>query len=276
MYGSYTIPCCLNCNSDLGNIYEKPISNLLRKNYNEFNELLQNDMQIRDLIYTWLSIIFLKVYLKSKSFIIIQNDNKAYLSDFYPWEEMHHIFCISRKHYAQSYMSQEVIGTLFCLEAVENGDPFDFADSFDGKVIMIKVGKIYLFSVLMDASMCYNIFYDNLASIQKKYKKINILQAREIFSHLKYLSINLKYQPKFWTSIYKKEKHFIEVEEPLIINLKDPDHRISSPNINLIDCLKSLFEGKMDDKIIYNRNMKTMLNVKMAIELLKEDKLSFF
>lgn len=31
-YGGYTIPCCVDCNSDLSENYEKPISKLLKKN----------------------------------------------------------------------------------------------------------------------------------------------------------------------------------------------------------------------------------------------------
>lgn len=43
-YGQYTVPCCVNCNKELGKVYEEPISVLLNKDYDEIvEELAKNN-----------------------------------------------------------------------------------------------------------------------------------------------------------------------------------------------------------------------------------------
>ena len=44
-YGKYVVPCCKECNSQLGDLIETPLSKLLTKTYDELVESLKTDSE---------------------------------------------------------------------------------------------------------------------------------------------------------------------------------------------------------------------------------------
>ena len=60
-YSKLKIPCCEECNSFLGSTIEKPISNILNKDYQAFKKYTEENGVW--LIFVWLNLIFLKMHL---------------------------------------------------------------------------------------------------------------------------------------------------------------------------------------------------------------------
>ena len=56
-YGRYKIPCCKDCNSQLSEYYEKPLSLLLKADYDTFLEYIKQKPEYINLIFLWLNVI---------------------------------------------------------------------------------------------------------------------------------------------------------------------------------------------------------------------------
>ena len=65
-YGQYKIPCCKDCKTELGKTYEIPLSKLLSKPYPEICLELEKNTSLLQLLFKWLSLIFIKTHLKDK------------------------------------------------------------------------------------------------------------------------------------------------------------------------------------------------------------------
>lgn len=64
-YRSYTVPCCVECNSLLGVRVETPVSQLLD---GKFEDVVQRLDEVNlSLLFTWLSLLFFKVHLKDRT-----------------------------------------------------------------------------------------------------------------------------------------------------------------------------------------------------------------
>ncbi|WP_141734376.1 HNH endonuclease [Oligoflexus tunisiensis] len=61
-YGSYVIPCCKDCNTDMGRMIEEPIRNILLKGYDEVVKHIEKNGIM--LFYVWMALIFTKTHLK--------------------------------------------------------------------------------------------------------------------------------------------------------------------------------------------------------------------
>jgi len=229
-YGQYKVPCCSECNSELGDIYEKPISILLNKTYNEIVADIKQNPRIMKLLSKWLSLIFIKTHLKDKSLLVERNRriNKGFLADNYYWEDMHHIHCIARSHYTGAQIDNSVYGTLFILPSLIIGDlgRFDYVDSHLGKVIMLQLGKFSIISVLNDSCAGLTFFRDRIEKINAP---LSQFQLREIVAHLSFINLNLKERPVFYSDIKHTGKYQIKANVPEVIFLKKEEDRIVSP-----------------------------------------------
>ena len=61
-HNQYKVPCCKDCNSELGEVYEKPISQLLSKSYSEIIEIIKQEPETVHFLFRWLNLIFLKTH----------------------------------------------------------------------------------------------------------------------------------------------------------------------------------------------------------------------
>ncbi|MGQ7869801.1 hypothetical protein [Sunxiuqinia sp. sy24] len=132
-YGQYKIPCCEECNRELGKTYEVPMSELLTKSYTEIIESIHKKPELFKTLFKWLSLIFLKTHLKDKTLRTDRDLRKdsGCLADNYFWEDMHHIHCIVRSHYTDAKIDSEVYGTLLIVPSIAtlNLDGFDYIDN---------------------------------------------------------------------------------------------------------------------------------------------------
>lgn len=228
-YGHYKIPCCQECNSELGKTYEIPISELLSHSYAEICNRLEEDPKLIQLLFKWLSLIFIKTHLKDTLLLQdrdVRNDS-GMIGDGHYWSDIHHIHCIARSHYTNAIISVEVFGTICILPVMmsEDLEKFDFVDSQAGKAIMIHINDFCIIVVLNDSCASYHLFSEFINMINAP---LSPFQIREIVAHFNYINLNLKYRPIF-KSIIKNENYTIVGEMPETMVLVDETERISSP-----------------------------------------------
>lgn len=229
-YGQYKVPCCKDCNTALGIIYEEPLSNLLSKTYSEIVVEINKNPKIIHLLFKWLSLIFLKTHLKDKS-LLIERDKRleaGFLSDDYYWEDIHHIHCVARSHYTKANIDSNVYGTVFILPAmpIDRFGGFDFIDSQAGKAIMLQLGEFSIISVLNDSRASSTIFMEQ---IQKINGPLSPFQLREIVAHLNFINLSLKERPVYRSSISHQGEYQIKATVPEILYLLDEEERFVSP-----------------------------------------------
>ena len=247
-YGQYKIPCCVDCNSELGKNYEKPISRLLSKSYSEICDTINKEPQIIKLLFKWLSLIFLKTHIKDKTLLANRNPNigTGYIADEYYWEEIHHIHCIARSHYTKAIIDDKVYGSVFILPSlkVDKLGGFDFIDSPNGKVIMIQLGEFSIISVLDDSCASVSLFNEHIQRIKGP---LNPFQLREIISHLSFINLNLKENPVYSSSFSPNGNYKINAKLPEKIDLLDKKEQLFSPG-QFLRYYVELIIGEVDDK----------------------------
>jgi hypothetical protein len=227
-YDQYTVPCCKECNSELGKTYEEPISDLFSKSYSEILEEINKDPNIAQFLFKWLSLIFLKTHLKDKT-LLTERDrriNAGFLSDKYYWEEMHHLHCIARSHYTNAKIDYNVSGTIFIVPAlvINGSDGFDFMDNEISKTIMLQLGEFCIICVLNDSCAGFTLYNDNFSKIKGP---LSPFQIRDVFAHLSFINLNLKERPIYFSRfIHSLDEYQIKVTLPKFVELLDEDERV--------------------------------------------------
>lgn len=258
-YSQYKVPCCKECNSELGKVYEVPISNLLSKTYSEIIEEINKDPEVVQFLFKWLSLIFLKTHLKDKT-LFAERDTRidaGFLSDEYYWEEFHHIHCVARSHYTKANIESNVYGSIFIVQAmaIDRFGGFDFIDSQAGKGIMLQLGEFAIIAVLNDSCAGLSIFMEQFKKISGP---LSPFQLREIVAHLNFINLSLKDKPIYRSVITPKGEYKITAETPDTVYLLDEKDRFVShgeflryyvePMIGEIDnkeqVLKEIEQGK--------------------------------
>lgn len=197
---NYLIPCCNECNADLGLILENPISSLLRKNYRDVCDELENDENLYLKIYHWAALIFFKTHLKD-TYLLKERDTRktsGTIADNFCWHHLFHVHNIVRHHYSGTKISKNAYGTILIFESLmeQKKETFDYLDNLDGQIIMIQVGKIVIFVVINDCCACLSLYRTFFNKINGS---LSSIQIREIFARLRYITENLKYEARFST-----------------------------------------------------------------------------
>lgn len=247
-YDKYKVPCCKKCNSDLGEIYEKPISKLLNKSYQDLVSEIQKDPEISKLIFRWLSLIFIKTHLKDKT-LLAERDTRidnGFLGDNYFWEDMHHIHCIARSHYTNAEIENNVYGSVLILPtmAIDRFGGFDFIDSHSGKTIMLQLGEIAIITTLDDSCAGATIFENNLMKITGA---LSPFQLREIVAHLNFINLSLKEKPEYRSFIKGNGEYKIQANVPEYLRFLDEKDRFVSIGEFLRYYIEPII-GEIDDR----------------------------
>jgi len=228
-YGQYVIPCCKNCNSELSDYYEKPLSKLLNKSYKEVVSEIKSDNSVFLLLFQWLNLIFLKTHLKDQYYNLSldRRVNKGMISESYNWSDIHHIYCVARSHYSGAKINENAIGSMYILPAMEILDTFDYLDSTVGKTILIQLNEIALIANLTDAGAGLNLFSKTTNMISSA---LTHLQLREIVSVLNFINVNLEEKPTFLSDINSISGDYeIRAELPQYFKLLPINERTFSP-----------------------------------------------
>lgn len=197
-YDRLTTPCCVECNSLMGECIEAPMSELVRAGHTAFNDYVVNGKLLN--VIVWLGLIFLKTHLKDRAFRwhLDARKGKEKIADLHAWEDLHHVHCLVRCFYNETYVEREAVGS-FLTVPVRSEPPgvrFDFADLSEAQTIMLRLDDFAVFAVFNDSGGAMNWFH-------QKYERItgpvSALQAREIMADLAFLNLHLEPRPDFHT-----------------------------------------------------------------------------
>jgi len=249
----YLIPCCKDCNSELGIILENPMSSLLQKNYDEVCKELESDKSLYLKIYHWASLIFFKTHLKDAALLKDRDIRKGSgtIGDDFSWQGLFGIHNLLRHHHTGAKISDNAYGTVLLFESLveQESETFDYLDNLNSQIVMIQVGKIVIFVVLNDCQACIS-FYETF--LNKITGSLNSIQIRELFARLRYINDNLKYRPRFFTQ-FKFNKHKILARRPKKLELYKGEQEKSS----LFKLMRFYIGDIMPDKL---PNKEKLLN----------------
>lgn len=214
-YGRYTVPCCEECNSNLGEHIEIPVSKLLKLSYSEICQAITNDQSNIHLLFKWLLLIFFKTHLKDTEFnwnLDIRKGTER-IGEMYDWQDMHHIHCMIRKDYTNAIVDTTTLGSIFILPAIQQNsiEPFDFADNKGGNTIMIRLDEFCMMCVLNDSCGTYSLLRDDIAKINGA---MTPFQLREIFTQMVYINLHLKERPVFYSQFLENGEYHIKAKVP--------------------------------------------------------------
>lgn len=215
-YSKYKVPCCMECNLELGTYLENPISKLLKSHPIEIVETIGRDENNLQLLFDWCSTIFFKVMLKDLSFfwVLDQPEVNFKIGETYDWSEYHHIHCMIRKFFTGAIVDRRARGSIFILPTLVNkeSEPFDLTVNAKGQSILLKLGELCIICIMNDSGAACNLFNNTINKIDGRLSQI---QLREIFCHATYINIYLQNRPKHYSEFWHKNEEFhIRAEIP--------------------------------------------------------------
>jgi hypothetical protein len=200
-YGTYTLACCVDCNSDLGAEYEQPISEAVGSGSQGVQELINREGTGR--LFIWMALIFLKLHLKDERLRMHLDPRLGAetIATDYEWENFHHLHCLVRSHYTAAHVDSRVLGSLVIMALTgppEDDSAFDLASVTTGQALYLRLGEVALFAVFNDAGASLQGLSDLFSRIEGP---LNPLQAREFVAELAACNLHLLNRPRFMTRV---------------------------------------------------------------------------
>jgi hypothetical protein len=226
-YGGYAIPCCHRCNSEMGDLFESPIREIVAQGHEAIIRYVHEEGSW--LFFTWMTLIFLKTHLKDAELRLNLDQRRGTekIGDSYAWEELHHLHCIARSFYTQCELDPCVHGSVFILpaEMKSGADNFDFCDLYASQTMLLRLGDTAFISVLNDSCAAVNVLSEKLNNRPAPFSP---MQLREIMAHCAFVNLNLKERPVFVSEFKPKEKRYV-------ITAREPEQ------LSLGECMRSQF-----------------------------------
>lgn len=224
-YDQYTVPCCAECNSLMGEVVEKPISEVVRSGMNAINEFISKGNMLK--MFVWMGLIYLKTHLKDRAFRFHQDTRKgnAHIADEYDWEYLHHIHSVVRCFYTGCTIEPEAIGSFLIIpiKPQVSSEKFDYGDLYLAQTMLLRLDDVAMLTVFNDSGGVINYFWQKLEKITGP---VSELQLREIMVELAYLNLHLSERPTFLTECdTQNEKCKIIGKRPQL-GLENMDRRV--------------------------------------------------
>lgn len=221
-YGRYVLPCCESCNRLMGKKIEERVSPLIEKGYKHVqNWIRNNDYR---LLFVWLSLIFIKAHLKDRHlrWSLDARQDKRKISERFVWEQIHHIYCVARSLYVNSFVDESALGTflVFPVKDERSAGEFDYGDLYSAQCAMIRLGDLAFVCVFND-SRAVEIALRWL--LEKIEYPLSIVQLREMWAHASYTNMRIRNRPSYVTEIYSDGTQKIVGKHDQIIDLADAD-----------------------------------------------------
>lgn len=195
-YSRYKIPCCADCNSEMGRVVETPISKLLHSGYDAVADYVRKNGALS--LYLWMALIFVKTHLRDRSFNLTldRRMSRDPIASLYEWEALHHIHTVARSFKTNAEIRREVIGTCVVLPAKVEGqvDAFDYADLYDAQVALIRFRDVALVSVFNDSTAVTSHL---LRYLQDVTGPLSSAQVREVMVEAACCNLHLKNRPQY-------------------------------------------------------------------------------
>ena len=225
-YDRYTTQCCAECNTIMGELIEKPMSEVVSGGAKAIYEFIEKGEILK--LVVWMGLIFLKIHLKDRDFRLHLDSRKGEetISEFHSWDELHHIHCIVRCFYNDCQIEKEAIGSFLCMPVRREASPdkFDFADISQAQTMMLRLDDVGLLAVFNDSCGAMTFFSRCLKRITGA---VSEPQLREIMVELAFLNLHLKLRPEFRNEFdMEKEKYRILAKCPKQAELVELDFTI--------------------------------------------------
>lgn len=199
-YDRYTVPCCADCNSLMGEVVERPISEVVRGGAAAINDFVVAGNLLK--IFVWMGLIFLKTHLKDRTQRVHLDRRKGEekIGGWYHWESLHHVHSIVRCFYTDCFVEREAIGSFLSIpvNAPATVENFDFVDLHIAQAMLVRLGDLGILTVFDDSGAAMNYFRQQL---EKIVGPVADLQLREILVEFAYLNLHLKDRPTFHSEI---------------------------------------------------------------------------
>ena len=201
-YGQYTIPCCTRCNSRLGEEIEAPVSQIIRGGFAAVQRHVEQEGT--SLLYTWLSLIYLKTHLKDRRlrFHLDRRLSADTISGAleYEWERFHHTYCVARARFFDVQVDRRAAGSFIVFQVREaKGFPrYDYRDFSMAQATLLRIRDVAFLAVFDDSGAALSDRKDYFARITGEPSPI---QLRELLGHLAYTNLALADRPRFSTHV---------------------------------------------------------------------------
>jgi hypothetical protein len=201
-YSQYTIPCCRMCNSRLGEEIEEPVSRILRGGIASVRKHLEEEGT--SLLYSWLSLIYLKTHLKDR--MLRQYRDRRLPADSissvleYDWGRFHHTYCVARARFFDVDVDPRAAGSFMVFQVKElKGFPrYDYRDFMMAQAALLRIGDVAFLAVFDDSGAALSDRYSYLSRITGPPSPI---QLRELLAHLAYTNMAIADRPEFFTQV---------------------------------------------------------------------------
>ena len=197
-YGTYTIPCCVQCNTRLSEQFETPVSEAFKGGLAGVRAMVDREGPER--LFQWMALVFLKMHLKDRRLRkhVDRRLGEAPISETYEWATFHHLHCLIRAHYNGASIGDYVLGSIILIEVdPDAGDElFDFASVTDAYTLYLRAGDVALYATFNDAQACVGAIDGVLERITGM---LSPPQSRELAAELAGANLHLTNRPRFQT-----------------------------------------------------------------------------
>jgi hypothetical protein len=219
-YAGMTIPCCVTCNTEMGEVFEDPMSELFGGGLEAVSKYLK-ERGPWDL-FRWMGLIFLKAHLKNKYLNYHRDSRKGdmKIAELHSWEELHHLHCVARSFHSGAKLAPEVLGSLcvFPAKVRPHFEGFDFIDLTAAQTMLLCIGDVAVIAVFNDSQAALSVAHEDFD--RKIGGPLSPLQLRELAARL--ASVNLQVEPRtrFFSDIDAiAEDYWIRAERPDQVHL---------------------------------------------------------
>jgi hypothetical protein len=195
-YAQYKIPCCADCNSDMGRRIEEPVRDLFHRGHDAVADHFTKEGCL--ILIVWMALIFLKTHLRDRHFnmTLDRRITQEPISSLYKWESLHHIHTLARCFVTGAEIQHGVLGTCFVLPAkVESGpEAFDVGDLYEAQVALVRCHNVAILTVFNDSTAVTGHL---LRRLKKVTGPLSTLQLREIMVEAACCNLHLKERPQY-------------------------------------------------------------------------------
>jgi hypothetical protein len=197
-YGGFKIPCCVACNSRMGEEIENPIRAMFDGGYNHFIKEIQRKGPWE--VFCWMARIFLKTHLKDDNlrYHLDARKGEVKIGEMHSWEDLHHIHCVARAFYTGCKVRPEALGSMYIAPAkiLPYGEQFDYSDLTFAQTMLLRIGEVAILVVLNDSLASITA---NGEMIDKITGPLSPLQLRELAVRMAAVNNRLVDRPRFFS-----------------------------------------------------------------------------
>jgi hypothetical protein len=224
-YSGLVVPCCVTCNEEMGERFEKPMSVIFEGGF----DAVSKELRTRGAwaLFHWMVLIFLKMHLKNKDIKYHRDQRKGDLTiaETHSWEELHHLHCVARSFHSGAKLHQDVLGSLCVLPVKVRPyfEGFDFIDLTVAQTMLLSINDVAIIAVLNDSQAALSIAHQEFD--RKIGGPLSPLQLRELTATFAAINLQVAPRARFISEIdVFSEDYNIRTERPDQVHIPDWDH----------------------------------------------------